>query len=446
MVASADQRPSGRFPLYSLLVCVLAIAAALALLYQPLRSKLDKIEYWTADWRTVLLADRTPDKHPRIVLVLFDPATFKGNIVSPIPRDDHARLLRTIAAMQPAAIGLDFYFVASQGPDPDKAMLDALHEIDRPLVVGGVDDHTNEFDDDHFAYQKQFLAEAGRPVGILGARLRSRPRRAAHLAARLPDSPFQESFARQVALAAKAELTGPGTSSDQTRIAWLVGPDHDSEPFFRISAKELLGDSSDARRAEIAQRIKGNIVLTGIAMPNSDLHDTALSVWTEQQDARRASSTPTSSHSCSMAATTPSSTGRGALPSACRHRVRRPAACLDARRAARVAAQPRPRDGRSRRHRCALLLGPPPGATLHAHAVRVVHRSTRRPPPARACDVGSRAGPGACAAGGMRVQIKAAGRSGSGWRRWPGMRQSTAPACGEESCAPGARRRAPPTR
>ena len=281
-VASAEQQRPGRFPVYSLLACIAAAVAALALFYQPLRSKLDKIEYWTADWRTVLLADRAPDTHPRIVLVLFDPATFKGNIVSPIPRDDHARLLRTIAAMQPAAIGLDFYFVASQGPERDQAMLDALREIDRPLVVGGVDAHTTEFDEGHFAYQRDFLAAAGRPAGYLA--LDYGP---GHIVRRtsppVADSPFQESFARQVALAAKAELAGPGTSSASTRIAWLVGPDRDTTPFFRISAKELLGDSSDARRAEIAKRVKGNIVLTGIAMPNSDVHDTALSVWTESK-------------------------------------------------------------------------------------------------------------------------------------------------------------------
>ena len=109
MAVASRGRRAKRFPTYSLLACLLAALAALALIYQPLRSKIDKIEYWTADWRTALLADRTPDKHPRIVLVLFDPATFKGSIVSPIPRDDHAKLLRTIAGMQPAAIGLDFF-------------------------------------------------------------------------------------------------------------------------------------------------------------------------------------------------------------------------------------------------------------------------------------------------------------------------------------------------
>jgi len=280
--ASRARRGRKRLPIYSLLACLLAGLAALALIYQPLRSKIDKIEYWTADWRTALLADRTPDKHPRIVLVLFDPATFKGSIVSPIPRDDHAKVLRTIAGMQPAAIGLDFFFVASQGPERDFAMLTALRDIDRPVVVGAVDQHTNEFDADQLAYQQQFLAQVDRPKGYLA--LDYGPN---HIVRRtsppLADSPFQESFARQIAIAAGAPLKGPGASSASTRIAWLEGPNHDTEPFFRISAKELLHGTTDARRAKIAQRIQGNVVLTGIAMPNSDWHDTALSVWTDQK-------------------------------------------------------------------------------------------------------------------------------------------------------------------
>lgn len=266
----------------SLLAVVAACLAALALLYAPLRAKLDKIEYWTADWRTVLLADRIADTHPRIVIVLFDPATFDGGIVSPIPRDTHARLLRTIATMQPAAIGLDFYFVSSQGPDRDKAMLDALHDIDRPLVLGAVDKHTNEFSATHLAYQQSFLAEARRPAGYLA--LDYGP---GHVVRRtsppLADSPFQDSFARQVALASGAKLSGPGASSASTRIAWLLGAARNPEPFFMASAGELLGSASEARRREIEERVKGNIVLTGIAMPNSDLHDTALSVWTEDK-------------------------------------------------------------------------------------------------------------------------------------------------------------------
>jgi CHASE2 domain-containing sensor protein len=279
--SSARRRPT-KFPTFSLLACVAAAIGAIALVYQPLRSRLDKIEYWTADWRTSLLADRVADKHPRINLVLFDPATFKGNIVSPIPRDDHAKVLRAIAAMQPAAIGLDFYFIASQGDERDGAMLSALREIDRPIVVGAVDHHTNEFDDEQLAYQQQFLAQVDRPKGYLA--LDYGP---GHVVRRtsppLPESPFQESFARQIALAAGTQLSGPGTSSASTRVAWLEGPGHDTEPFYRLSAKELLHGTTPARQQEIAQRIAGNIVLTGIAMPNSDRHDTALSVWTDEK-------------------------------------------------------------------------------------------------------------------------------------------------------------------
>jgi CHASE2 domain-containing sensor protein len=254
----------------------------MALFYPPLRSKLEKFEYWTADWRTSLLADRVAGDHPRIVMVLFDPATFKGSVKSPIPREDHAKVLRAIAAMQPAAIGLDFYFISSQGDEADNAMLSALREIDRPIVVGAVDHHTHEFDDDQLAYQQQFLAGIDLPKGYLS--LDYGP---GHIVRRtsppVADSPFQESFARQVALASGAKLTGPGASSDSTRIAWLEGSDGNPEPFYHLSAKELLYSTTEARRQEIAQRIKGNVVLTGIAMPNSDRHDTALSVLTDEK-------------------------------------------------------------------------------------------------------------------------------------------------------------------
>lgn len=279
---STEGRGRGRFPAYSLLVCILAVLAALALLYAPVRSKLAKIEYWTADWRTVLLADSTPGKHPRIVLVLFDPATFDGGVVSPIPRDMHAQVLWGLAAMQPAAIGLDFYFVASQGEAKDAAMLEALHKIERPIVLGGVDHHTSEFDERQLAYQKSFLADAGRPVGYLA--LDYGPGHVVRrTSAPLADSPFQESFARQIAIAAKAPLTGQGTSSASMPIAWLKGPGNDTEPFLRVSPKDLLPGADETRRQEIAQQVKGNIVITGIAMRNSDEHDTALSVWTERK-------------------------------------------------------------------------------------------------------------------------------------------------------------------
>ncbi len=84
-------------------------------------------------------------------------------------------------------------------------------------------------------------------------------------------------------IAAGETPEGPGASSASTRVAWLIGPGFDTQPFYTVSARELLPGSDPRRREELAQRVKGNIVLTGIDMPNSDRHDTALSVWTDDK-------------------------------------------------------------------------------------------------------------------------------------------------------------------
>jgi adenylate cyclase len=280
--APTDDSSAGRFPTLSLLVLLGCIGAALALVYPPVRDRVDQIEYWTADWRTALLADRTPDKHPRLTVVLFDPATFDGGVISPIPRDTHAQVLRALAAMRPKAMGLDFFFVASQGPEKDGAMLKALNEIDVPIVLGAIDQHTSEFSAKQQAYQKGFLADAKRPAGYLA--LRYDP---GHIVRRtsppLPESPLQESFARQIVVAAGETEKGPGASSASTRIAWLLGPGFNTQPFYTVSAGALLPGADPARLKELEERVKGNIVLTGIDMPNSDRHDTALSVWTDDK-------------------------------------------------------------------------------------------------------------------------------------------------------------------
>ncbi len=99
----------------------------------------------------------------------------------------------------------------------------------------------------------------------------------------LPGSPFQESFARQIALAAHEPPKGAGASSQSMRIAWLIGPGFDTQPFVTVSARELLPGADPERLKALEKRVKGNIVLTGIDMPNSDRHDTALSVWTDDK-------------------------------------------------------------------------------------------------------------------------------------------------------------------
>jgi adenylate cyclase len=281
-VATSTKRPrNGRFPTISLLACLGCLAAAAALAFEPVRAHFDRAEYWTSDWRTAILADRVRDRYPRVVVVLFDSATFNGSIVSPIPRDTHAQVLRALDAMSPSVIGLDFFFVSSQGPERDGAMLRALHEIKSPIVLGAVDAHTDEFDAGQQAYQSDFLARAGREAGYLS--LKYDPANIVRKTFEpVPGSPFPESFARRVALAAHAKLEGPGASSESTRIAWLLGPGFNTQPFLKVSAKEFLPGGDAARRAELARAIKGNIVLTGVGMQNADLHGTALTVWADE--------------------------------------------------------------------------------------------------------------------------------------------------------------------
>ena len=280
--ATADGTRARKFPTFSLLACLAGIAAVLALLYPPVREHIDSLEYWTADWRTALLADRVPAKHEGVVLVLFDPETFDGGVVSPIPRDTHAQVLRAIDDMQPAAIGLDFYFVAGQSPERDQVFLETLRDAKSPIVLGAIDEHTDEFSERQRAYQQRFLAEIGRAAGYLALKYDT-----GHIVRRtsppLAQSHYKESFARQVVLASGAQSGGAGASSASTRVAWVLGPGSDTQPFLMVSAKDLLPGAGAARLEELRRRVKGRIVITGIDMPNQDRHDTALSVWTGEK-------------------------------------------------------------------------------------------------------------------------------------------------------------------
>lgn len=274
--ASTTTVRSRKFPTFSLLACLASVAAAVALLHAPVRERIDSLEYWTADWRTALLADRVADTHEDIVIVAFDPETFGGIDRSPIPRDVHAHVIRTLDSLEPRAIGLDFYFIGSQGPENDRIFLETVRGVQSPIVLGAVDEHDPNFSAGQLAYQRKYHAEIGKPAGYLALRYDS-----GHIVRRtsppLEISPFKESFARQVALAAGTKLEGPGTSSDSMRVAWLVGPGYDTQPFLMVSARHFLPGADGARQKELAERIKGNIVLTGTHMPTFDRHDTALS-------------------------------------------------------------------------------------------------------------------------------------------------------------------------
>jgi adenylate cyclase len=267
-----------RFPTIPLLAVLAAIAGLVALFFAPVRAQLAGIEYWTADWRTALLADRTPGTHDKIAVVVFNSDTFGGATVTPIPRDLHAQVLRAVDGMGPSAIGTDFYFLASQGDEKDGAFLSAVRDVKTPLVLGAVDGRTKEFTPGQLAYQDTFLARAGRPAGYLSLKY-DHGNVVRSMSPPLAGSPFTESFARAVASAAGASLADV---SPAERIAWLAGPDPSVQPFLTIPAQDVLSTDAEKRRA-VKDLLRGRFVLTGIDMPNQDRHETALSVRTEER-------------------------------------------------------------------------------------------------------------------------------------------------------------------
>jgi len=268
-------------PTFSIVAVLICILMAAALAYKPFREKLSKIEYWTSDWRTVFLADRTLHEHAKIVIVTFNYDTFGGE-KTPIPRDFHAQVIQAIDAMQPRAIGLDFYFLQAQSEEADRKFIKAIRDAKAPVVVGAVDKSATQFVPSQFEYQKKFLANAGRASGYINlqfdsgnvVRVTSPP---------LDGSQFRESFAYQLAKRGGADVSGIASRSASIRIAWLVGPNFDTQPFTIIPAQDILKQSEMANGNETTSAIKDKIVLTGIDFPYLDDHETPFTVWSGKE-------------------------------------------------------------------------------------------------------------------------------------------------------------------
>ena len=252
-----------------------ALIAVLALFYAPSKERIETVMRWAEDGRAVLLADRVADRHEDIVVVLVDPATFNDTVISPIPRATFAQLIGVLDAMGPRAMGLDFFFVAPQDSEKDLLFLDAVRSAKSPIVLGAIE--ADNLDQPQKDFQQQFLSSSGRPAGLLslhydGDHVIRRKRTS--------DEPAsKEGFAHSVARAAGASLKAADQLFEFMPIAWVLGPNH-NEPFLTISAKDLLPGANQARLSELQRLIAGKIVLIGIDMPNSDLHDTSLSAST----------------------------------------------------------------------------------------------------------------------------------------------------------------------
>lgn len=266
-----------RLPKVSIAICVACAVALVALFYPPLRAKILTIEPWTADWRTVLLSDRTAADYPEILVVLINNKTLEGYpYTSPTPRDLIAKVVRAVDAANPAAIGLDFYF--AKATDKDTDLISALRDARSPVVIGAIDRRYPQFTTPEFDFQKRFLSATGRSAGY--NELLHEKDDVVRYTAAPADPDYPESFALLVAKAVK-----PIDHLNPTRIAWLLGPNANLDPFATVPAETLFQDTGmDAatigRAKEQAKGLKGKIVLISGEYPYLDRHRTPLSLWT----------------------------------------------------------------------------------------------------------------------------------------------------------------------
>jgi CHASE2 domain-containing sensor protein len=280
-------KPSGarrrRQRVWALFVCTLCASALVALFNMPLYApSLLRLEHSTADWRTSLLSDRHPSAHPRIAIVTVSDDTLEPYPYnSPIDRGLLASLISELDKLAPKAIGLDFFYVKPTEPAKDAAYIAAVKAARAHVVMGALDER-GRLKPAPALFQKEFLAEAGRPVGYLNLRI-ERDNVVRYRAGPAPASATPESFP---ALLAKA-AGWTGTTPSQ-RIAWLRTPADEGPVFFTVRAEALLpGTPANiaARANGDLARLKDRVVLVGGDFPRRDQHITPFASWSAEQTA-----------------------------------------------------------------------------------------------------------------------------------------------------------------
>ncbi|NJO33323.1 MAG: CHASE2 domain-containing protein [Rhodospirillales bacterium] len=211
-------------PKLSLVVCIFCILATAALLYAPLRAEFLKIEPWTADWRTAVLSDKTTRPHTKVAIVVINKDTLAGYAYhSPTPRNLLAAVIRAVDSAEPAAIGVDIYFVRPTEPDNDHALVRAVQAHGK-VVLAAVNESATQFSESERQFQSRFLSEAGARVGFLNLR-RDQDEVVRYTSPPVTGSKYPDSFALQVArttLGPNVRTKGPATF-EQNRLAFAGG-------------------------------------------------------------------------------------------------------------------------------------------------------------------------------------------------------------------------------
>lgn len=244
-----------------------SLAALVALLFVPAFAPwVVRFDHSTADWRTAYLSDRLPSQHPRLALVVINEATLREYPSSPVDRGLLARIVNSIDAGGPRAIGLDILFFKPTEEAKDQALVDALKAAKSEVVMGAVDER-GEQEAFQREFQAAFLKRVGRPVGYLNLR-HERDDVVRYAADPHPGSAYPKSFARLLAAAGGSDQPDEGRA-----VPWLLAPKDGSPTFLTIPAQDLLAGGQ-----VVAAKLKDRIVLVGGDFPLRDRHRTPLSL------------------------------------------------------------------------------------------------------------------------------------------------------------------------
>ena len=235
-----------------------------------------RFEYSTADWRTAFLSEHAATQHPKIALVVINDETLKDYPSSPVDRGLLSKIVRALDAAGARAIGLDILFLKKTDPERDQQLLDTLHEVKTPIVLGALDQR-GDLKDYQQQFQTSFLQMTNRPVGYLNLR-HERDDVVRYTASPAPQSLYPKSFARLL-----AETAGVTAADKGEPIAWILAPSDGSDTFLKIPAQDLIENTQSAANGQLptpkmVSLLSDRIVLVGGDFPLRDRHRTPLSV------------------------------------------------------------------------------------------------------------------------------------------------------------------------
>src|SRR5579883_1655702 len=261
----------------------LALLTGLTLVYASRAVLLpDGPDQFIYDWRTALLSDAQEESRDDIAIVIVDEESLDGYpYTSPVDRGLLASLVRSVDAVRPKAIGLDFIFDAPTEPAKDAALAEAVKSASAPVILGSIDDRAAGVRAKNLKFQGDFLARTGRPAGhVFFADQSNRltlPDQAVRFMA--PPAPkYGQAFARLL-----ADIDGKKPEPSTAYIAWLAAPKRLASPTFptfKVPSDRNDDGSPKAEPPQMAwlQLLKDKIVLIGGGFADRDRHLTPFSV------------------------------------------------------------------------------------------------------------------------------------------------------------------------